>query len=931
MTLARYGFQKLLLLNSAGYSRAELPLDDSVSIIAPNNTGKTSLINALQFLLILDKRHMDFGAHGFENSRRFYFPDNSAYILLEVLLPSGMAVIGCVGKGLSHDYEYFAYRGSLDADDYRLDNGNLVTQPKLLARLIERGKIAKIYPQVELRALLYGNRAKLRADDPDLTIFPLEMTSQAAVYQRILTRTLRLDRLDTKEVKDYLLEIFKNDLNDRGVDFKSEWDKSFADVNHDKAQYDAVLRHKALIDAMQTAHQQRKALRGRILQSRPPIEQGLNDWEAYCKQQSERFAQHRQALEEQGAALEKRAQALYQEQAEIKVLLKQHESAEQRRQELSVCFEFVADLAQLETQRGGIQEERDELLRVIKNAEQRASIDAVRRDISSKHKDLANLRRQMETLDDNLYLRLQTLLPAESVELLNRLLAAPVLSLPAASGGRNAIYDEAAFRTFAQRLQQHLCAEHLELPGLSLDLSALEANLTLKSARELQTDIGDLEGQLQELQTLLKTAESLQQQKQRQQQLETEIRQLDADIKDYRELLQLRAQAEERQQAIAQSKRQLQALDKEQAQAAGVKKSLAHALEENKAAQMTLQDQHQRIDRARRQRCDQQAPFAYLEQLPYLPCVASFALDMTALADHIEGYNRDCRELLRFDEELDKNLNDLHRDGVSKFQYEDSAEKEWEALFAFAAQLPQEQAAIERKARSAVVQVAAILRDLRNSLETLKLRMREFNHKINRRQLSDLKVFRIEPREEEPLVKAIQTLIATSEQVESGNSFDLFDHHAVLDDKELNRAKDLLIKEGEARGSLKVEHLFRLAFVIAKENQAPAEYDNIDSSASNGTVLMAKLITGLAMLNQMQDPRKAIKTACYLDEAASLDQRNQRNLIETAAEFGFTLIFASPEPQITARYCVPIGMQRGKNYISRLNWQILEPIGGEIV
>jgi len=96
LSLAQYGFQKLVLLNSAGYSRAELPLDASVSIIAPNNTGKTSLINALQFLLILDKRYMDFGAHDFDKSRRFYFPGNSSYILLEVLLPSGMAVINTV-------------------------------------------------------------------------------------------------------------------------------------------------------------------------------------------------------------------------------------------------------------------------------------------------------------------------------------------------------------------------------------------------------------------------------------------------------------------------------------------------------------------------------------------------------------------------------------------------------------------------------------------------------------------------------------------------------------------------------------------------------------------------------------------------------------------------------------------------------------------
>ena len=87
----QYGFQRLVLLYSAGYSRAELPLDGSVSLVAPNNTGKTSLINALQYLLIIDRRRMDFGAHDVDKSRRFYFPHNSAYVLLEVSLPSTRA------------------------------------------------------------------------------------------------------------------------------------------------------------------------------------------------------------------------------------------------------------------------------------------------------------------------------------------------------------------------------------------------------------------------------------------------------------------------------------------------------------------------------------------------------------------------------------------------------------------------------------------------------------------------------------------------------------------------------------------------------------------------------------------------------------------------------------------------------------------------
>lgn len=926
MNLAQYGFQKLVLLNSAGYSRAELPLDDSVSIIAPNNTGKTSLINALQFLLILDKRHMVFGAHDFDKSRRFYFPGNSSYILLEVLLPSGMAVIGCVGKGLSHDYEYFAYQGSLEIEDYRQDNGNLVTQPKLITRLFECGKAAKIYPQADLRALLYGNRQKQRSDDPDLTIFPLEFTSQAATYQRILVRTLRLDRLDSSEVKNYLLEIFKNDLQDRSVDFKSEWDKSFADVNYDKFQYDGVSRNKTLIVAMEEQQQTRRQLRGKIILWRPVIEQGLQAWETYFQNSSKQILQQLEELKATSEALEKRQSGIYEDRAEANAALKGQETIQQHCQELAIRFGFVKDFTQLDKQRQSLQDQRDELMRMVKNAEQSQSADAVKRSIAKISHDQTDLQRQLASIHDNFYLQLQKLLPAEIFAVLIRLLAKSVLSLPVGDGKAIVLQDIAAFQSFAAKLTDKLEGNRLELPGISLDMSALQANLTLKTAQELQTEIDDCGQQLADLAKLLQAVENLAQQKQQQTALERQIRELDKDIQDYQTLLELTADQPARLQMIDELQQKLAALGQEEQALSAKKKTLAETQSQLNTEQDNLQSQHKRIHAARGQRLDHQAPFTFLEQLPFVPCMDSAELSMPVLADRIESYNRECQQHRQIDDALSLQLGKLHQDGINKFQNQDNAEQELDALFAYTAELRQEQAAIERKARSAVVQVAAILRDLRDSLESLKRRMREFNHKINKRQLSDLKVFKIEPREEETLVKAIQTLISTSEQVESGNSFDLFDHNAVLDDKELNKAKDLLIKEGEARGSLRVEHLFRLVFILAKENQAPAEFEDIDSAASNGTVLMAKLITGLAMLNQMQDPRKAIRTACYLDEAASLDQYNQRNLIETAAEFGFSLIFASPEPQITARYCVPIATSNGKNHISRLNWQILETL-----
>lgn len=83
---------------------------------------------------------------------------------------------------------------------------------------------------------------------------------------------------------------------------------------------------------------------------------------------------------------------------------------------------------------------------------------------------------------------------------------------------------------------------------------------------------------------------------------------------------------------------------------------------------------------------------------------------------------------------------------------------------------------------------------------------------------------------------------------------------------------------------------FFIGFVVGKDGQKPESFADIDGAASNGTVLMAKLVTGLALPHQMQDKRHTVRAACYLDEALALDGPNQTSLIETAAEFGFALV-----------------------------------------
>jgi hypothetical protein len=292
----------------------------------------------------------------------------------------------------------------------------------------------------------------------------------------------------------------------------------------------------------------------------------------------------------------------------------------------------------------------------------------------------------------------------------------------------------------------------------------------------------------------------------------------------------------------------------------------------------------------------------------------------------LEQYIEDCKDLDKLSKELRQIKYDLAQKGLTKFQMAQTQDEELKGIIQFSHCLDNEKKALERRARSAVVNVTASLRELRSGLYALQSKMKEFNRLISHRQLSDLKIFKIEPVEENQLVDAMNVLIQQAEQTESGQSFELFDQGSILDDAELDRAKSLLIEEGNVRQGLRVADLFRLEFVVAKTDQKEESFEDIDSAASNGTVLMAKLVTGLAMLYLMQDKRHQMKAVCYLDEALALDTKNQANLIEIADQFGFALIFASPAPLTTARYCVPIHQANGKNHISRASWQIFEPI-----
>lgn len=922
--MIRYGFQRLALVNSAGYQRAELPLDAAVSLIAPNNTGKTSLINALQFLLIIDKRRMDFGAHEVDSSRRFYFPHNSAYILLEVALPTtGTVVLGCVGKGVSHDYEYFAYKGELDLEHFRLPDGSTVQQPQLRDHMLQFGQLVYAYSASEFADALYGGRRHKRQDnEPDFTVFKLEQVTNAAIFQRVLTRTLRLDRLKSAEVKAYLLEIFRQDLPDASIDFKAEWDKAFAEVNADRAQYEATMKQRTLISALDRDHDARRVVRGKLLHFRPLIDARLGEWDAWQRGEKSRLSGELTGVEREEEGLTMRDRDLVKQQGEMGGKLNALRQQEARFEALSRSFELIAAREVLEQRQAEVRTLLEEQTVLVHQASSR-SLAGIQRDLAANEREHQRCRNELETLTDNLYLRLRATLDEGELDCLNRTLASPVMTLP-----------PSAFRLDPLVMKPHLQTPNdsvVNLPGLRLNVGGLPLQHEQRSREEIQRQLDELRAQAPLLAKQLAAAQQLDAARARKAALERQLAQITKELADFDELLQLRGGKADRQQeasALQAALKEIERLlDQSKADATGLRK--AH--KEVQARITALEDQHRLIVSLRNRRGDDAPVFDLLSDLPHQPWLGSDEVALTTLAEDLQAYQRDCSALLQLDERIGNHLASLHAGGLTKFQFSENPETEIDHIIRFTAHLSQEAEALERKARTAVVNVTACLRELRDGLLRFQGKMREFNRLVGRRQLSDLEVFKIEPVEETSLVEAMTQLISTAEQAGSGETFELFNHRSVLDDVTLNRAKTLLIDEGAARGCLKVEHFFRLEFIVGKRGRKPEAFSDIDSAASNGTVLMAKLVTGLALLHQMKDKRHDVQAVCYLDEASALDQRNQRSLIETAEDFGFALIFASPAPLITARYCVPITSRNGSNLISRRSWQVIEALEPDTV
>ena len=197
------GPQRLILIRSGLFDYAEVELAGALQIVGPNNTGKTTLINTLQFLYLDDRRHMDFGSYTPEQTREFYFPNQYSYVLFECLGATGQCVVGWRGQSKTSggDPERFYYAGPFDTTDF-LDGRDQVREPRDVSARLTLKHYRVIKSAQEQKELLLP---AVGGDGRGLGIVALRDPEKYHQFRETLKNLLTLSAITQEQMRDRLL------------------------------------------------------------------------------------------------------------------------------------------------------------------------------------------------------------------------------------------------------------------------------------------------------------------------------------------------------------------------------------------------------------------------------------------------------------------------------------------------------------------------------------------------------------------------------------------------------------------------------------------------------------------------------------------------------------------------------------------------------
>ena len=861
------GPQRIILIGSGRYEYAEVELAGALQIVGPNNTGKTTLINTLQFLYLDDRRHMDFGSYTPEQTREFYFPTQYSYILFECLGVTGQCVIGWRGQSKTSggEPERFCYAGPYAAEDY-LEETRRVREPRDVSSRLALKQFRVIKGAQEQKELLLppsGNEGR------GLGIVALREPDKYHHFRETLKNLLTLSAITQEQMRDRLLMLADLPPEKLAFDSRELFGDDYDRIRARREQLAKFKQHQALVERLVGRHAEREIARGELVWRWTDLRVKRQTFEA---EQTARLAR----LRDERAALEKKVRELAEELtdrrddvqafsvqkgqllAPLKTLEIQDREFKDFPEELERAglANLRREITQLEMQLAGAEGESRE--------KARQKVDFFSERVADKENTIHRFDRLAVTL-------LRQHFKDDELSVIFRILNRELLELPVGGDGVEITRQPellAALRGLLAAAQAGIYRDanvSFPLPKAGEPLAGLE---NLETARAL---LADYQATLKRWQDTLAAIEQREKIAVSRQSKLGEVAVREKRLFQFGEYQTAKAGEPRLRAELKKIEASLAAASERIVKLAGQHAAAGKA---TSAAADSIRKQEDDFNKITGDFDTCIFPEFAAQPRPAEGVPNDFAAAIALFLRQQERQYKLGDEIANLLAQTEQWLGDEFH-GADESETIGSLQAELEAL-------PEKEDALARDWNAHIHGLKATFDMVLKNLGHVRSAATSLNRAFDKVQVSNLKAVRLEVVEQSDLVSWIKRLA----EFEPGGLFE-------ADPRQESAIKNFRQKIQNSP-VIRFTDLFTLAFTVTGADDQRHTYHNFRQIESEGTTITIKVLFNLLLLkSQLRSDGCAVPF--FLDEIQTLDADNRRAILQTARQLGFIAITAAPQ------------------------------------
>lgn len=848
--------QRLVILNSKVYGRAEVRLDDtdSLQLVGPNNIGKSTLIYALNFLFVVDGNKMSFSGQrrGDKETVHHYFPTpNQSYIIFEVYKHSYYCIL--VKRDTEGELEYYRF-------DHEYQEDFFFKNEKGQQRLLKFEEVRENFMKSGVNFTQFKNKSEVfnavyqRGKSSDAVVWLEDSVKTDGLsnnFSKVYRYLINTKLITNKNLKEAL--IIADNREHEGLSFSQKNKKDINDLLRINEEIKAVRSVQNEFEDFRedvNKYSAKTKIVGELIYAfKTQYTSSISHLEALRIEKEKNIQDTTFNINEE---LKPREQTLNRSignrEAEIKL---KEESLIQKQKLLEEINAFegkqflINALHNLDNKR----KLKESTITRIEN--QKLSSDQVEGKITNLKNKSERLNNQIENYNNQLIHKITA--KQEDKKLLNYIFSSEFSSLSASLIKKKITKTGSPVSIFDGSIQLPKDLKLNDLPSVeSLKDELKEVKKEITEQEELLKAIKDFEHQLVEL-TRIKN-----------------------DIEAINEKLKRLESKPELEKIIDSITEDLKNLKKDKEQSERNLKSLVQEITRQTTSLEVLKDEkvklEKRIDELHQKKEE-------LEQIDVDALEFETSESLDELYNKIRIHNKDREEIKQ---RKDKVFDTL------KYKIKTAHANEDE----FIRYLEEEIACLNDKERSIDGLLQSISTQFANPAFHLVKRYQEFrefiynkfNIKLASTRISDIESLRIELLDNKKIIEDLKR-ISSIHELSSQTTLD-FDQSENL--KVLNQYLD----NGK---KINFDELFDIELHLNIKG-SEKKVDLKDQVESDGTDRMIRLVIVMSIINRLALNDVNNKIALFVDEVGTIDEHNRPELVRFCKDHNFIPIFAAPQP-----------------------------------